>query len=871
LNESRGSIIEAAESETDLEEFVSALRSSGEDTALQNGQSYTIFAPSSAAFEELMSTSNRDMLDDPDQLSDLLKYHIVPGVIDASSANGAAGSLVETTNGKDLGISSSGNNLYINDAVVIKTDIMADNGVVHIIDKVLTPPTDRVTTTDTIVDIAVNNGNFTTLVTALQATNLDSALADENGSFTVFAPTDTAFAALGEETINLLLSNTDVLASILLQHVVAGEVDSTQAFTLNGVAVDTLGDNDILISITNGGLRYGGAEVVIKDIYASNGIIHVIDMVVTEGVEIPSPTASSIVDVAASNNQFSTLVAALQATGLDMVLADTETVFTVFAPTDAAFAELGQDQINSLLADTDALSEILLYHVLPGASVLADSAIALANSASPFAATANVDEVALSFNNDTLFVNLSEVTATNILADNGVIHVIDKVLLPPTLGETEPTENIVGTAIGAGSFNTLVAALQATGLDSVLADESQNFTVFAPTDAAFDALPDGVLEILLSNTDVLSEILLQHVISGAQVDSVTAFSLNGQSAATAAGNPIDILIENGQLTVGGSTVITTDIETTNGIIHVIDAVIVGDVEIPAPPVPEPTIVDIAVENGNFTTLVAALQATGLDSVLADVDQSFTVFAPTDAAFAQLGQDRINALLADPDTLRDILLYHVLGAEVLAEAALSVANSDDNTVTTLNGDDIALNIVDHDLFINLSRVAATDITGSNGVIHVLDSVLLPPAEPGTPSQNIVETAVADGRFTQLVNVLQLTGLDHALANEQETFTVFAPTDDAFAQIPAATLNALLHDIHALSRLLQQHVIAGAAVDSVTALSLNGTSVNTIANEDVSIEIVNGRLEIQGAPVSIFDIYTSNGVIHVIDSVITETLH
>jgi len=137
------------------------------------------------------------------------------------------------------------------------------------------------------------------------------------------------------------------------------------------------------------------------------------------------------------------------------------------------------------------------------------------------------------------------------------------------------------------------------------------------------------------------------------------------------------------------------------------------------------IVDTALQNGNFTTLVAALQATGLDAVLADSSRQFTVFAPTDAAFDALGADTIAALLADPDTLSDILLYHVLAdANVDSATAISLAGG---SVTAANGDDLNLSVDNGNLFINASLVTTADVAASNGTIHVIDSVLIPPAD------------------------------------------------------------------------------------------------------------------------------------------------
>ena len=144
---------------------------------------------------------------------------------------------------------------------------------------------------------------------------------------------------------------------------------------------------------------------------------------------------------------------------------------------------------------------------------------------------------------------------------------------------------------------------------------------------------------------------------------------------------------------------------------------------PAPsPEPDPmSIVDVAVANGSFTTLVAALEATGLDVTLSDMDSSFTVFAPTDDAFALLGDDTIAALLDDTDTLTDILTYHVIGAEIDSSAAISSAGS---TVEMVNGDSTGLSLDGDNLLVNTVTVTTVDVEADNGVIHVIDAVLIP---------------------------------------------------------------------------------------------------------------------------------------------------
>ena len=546
---------------------------------------------------------------------------------------------------------------------------------------------------------------------------------------------------------------------------------------------------------------------------------------------IPEPVPVTIVDAAIADGRFTTLVAALKATNLDITMADADSKFTVFAPTDDAFALLGQETIDALLADTDTLSNILTYHVI---SNEVDAAAAIA-AAGTTVEMVNGDFVGLSLDGDSLLVNTSTVIITDLQTDNGIIHVLDAVLSPP-VAKGEPTMNIVETAVAAGTFTTLVAALQATDLDVALADAEKSYTVFAPTDAAFALIGAETIATLLANTDVLTEILLQHVVEG-EVSSVTAYTLNGASAETLSSNLIPIAINSttDNLTFGGANVVVTDLYTTNGVIHVIDMVVVADVAVPAPSM---SIVDVAAENGNFTTLVAALQATGLDIVLADLDTNFTVFAPTDAAFALLGEDTITALLADTEALSNILLYHVVpGQAVLQDAAVTISQSGSNMVEMANTQKASLSFSDSTLYVNKSAVSAANVMADNGVIHVVDQVILPPTVKGEPTMSIVDVAVGNPDFSTLVTALTAADLVTTLANEDATFTVFAPTNAAFAKIDATALNALLSDTEALSSILLKHVVNETEINSLAAFAANGAMVETIGGDNVSVALVN----------------------------------
>ena len=275
--------------------------------------------------------------------------------------------------------------------------------------------------------------------------------------------------------------------------------------------------------------------------------------------------AGTITDIAVSDDRFETLVAALTAAGLADTLAG-EGPFTVFAPTDDAFAALPAGTLEALLNDIPALTDILLYHVVPGQFLAAD--VVGLNQIG----TVQGSPISIEVTDSGVVLNGSvSIVLTDIQASNGVIHVIDAVLLPSSGEEAAPelTNSITDVAVANGNFDTLVAALQAAGLDGVL-DSAGSYTVFAPTDAAFAALPAGTVEALLGDIPALTDILLYHVVAGA-VPAADVVALN--SANTLQGSPVFINAADGVVLNGSVNVVTTDIQTDNGIIHVIDAVL----------------------------------------------------------------------------------------------------------------------------------------------------------------------------------------------------------------------------------------------------------------------------------------------------------
>jgi len=296
-------------------------------------------------------------------------------------------------------------------------------------------------------------------------------------------------------------------------------------------------------------------------------------------------------------------------------------------------------------------------------------------------------------------------------------------------------KDIVSTAVEAGSFKTLAAALKAGGLIETLQGKGP-FTVFAPTDEAFAKLPAGTVESLLKpeSKGQLVSILTYHVVPG----SVAAADVVKLTAAgTVNGQQVSILVKDGSVKVDDASVVKTDIKCSNGIIHVIDSVILPSSDnIPA----------TAEKAGSFRTLLAAAKAAGLVEVLSG-SEPLTVFAPTDEAFAKLPAGTVENLLKPENKkqLAAILTFHVVPGRVFASDV--VANKG---LKTVQGGTLKAAVSGGKASINGAGLLSTDIDASNGVIHVIDSVMLPPA---ATSQN---GHVAPGKPVYVKHVCPTTG-------------------------------------------------------------------------------------------------------------------
>ena len=423
-------------------------------------------------------------------------------------------------------------------------------------------------------------------------------------------------------------------------------------------------------------------------------------------VTVIAPPSNTVVDIIVNSEDHTLLEAAVGAAGLVDAL-NGDGPFTVFAPTDAAIValtEVLEITAEELLALPN-LGDILQYHVV------AASAFSTDLTDGQMIGTLQGSDVTVTINMDGVFINEAMVTVADIAADNGVVHVIDAVLLPPA-----PVSNtVVDVIVNSEDHTVLEAAVLAADLAGALSAEGP-FTVFAPTDAAFTALMEALevsAEELLA-FEGLTDVLLYHVV-GAQ--ALAADLSDGQEITTLLDQDVTITINGMGVFVNQAMVTVADIVADNGVVHVIDAVLLPELDENLPE----TVVDIIVASEVHTLLEAAVVAAGLVDALSG-EGPFTVFAPTDDAIVALTEAlsiTAEELLALPN-LGEILQYHVVAADAFAEDL-----SDGQLLTTLLGQDVTVSISDAGVMINDAMVIVADLEAENGVVHVIDAVLLPP--------------------------------------------------------------------------------------------------------------------------------------------------
>lgn len=489
----------------------------------------------------------------------------------------------------------------------------------------------------------------------------------------------------------------------------------------------------------------------------------------------------------------------------------------------------------------------------------------------------------------------------------------------PVKAQPTACKSIAQIVTGDPQFSTLATAVDAAGLTSVLSGQG-SYTVFAPNNAAFAKVPSDTLAGLLNDSEALKGLILYHVVG----EKATAAQIRGvKGGTTMQGADITISVSGNKLMVNNATVIKGDVMACNGIVHVIDTVLLPpapEAEAPAPapapeaapaPAPEPapaaaapapvaapivipalplsgatvtqtttqqtttvtttdatattdtsaadtavstTVYDVIADDERFSVLRDLISDAELTETLTTGE--YTIFAPTDEAFDAIPEEILAAIRSDPAALKAVLTYHVVDHKV------STADIEGGAeIKTVEGMPLDLG----------SATLGTVVESSNGIVYPIDVVLMPPdfkvpdvkviAADTTPTPpNITTLVVTDARFSTLRDLLVTAGLADALTTGD--FTVFAPTNDAFAKVDAATLDGLKKDKAKLKAVLSYHVLTGRP----DAAALVAAPLKTLEGSDLVIKQDGTALMVGNAKSDGTAVATGNGNVYVIDTVL-----
>ncbi|KAL7560310.1 hypothetical protein ACA910_005211 [Epithemia clementina (nom. ined.)] len=952
--------------------LVQALKRAGLwDLLKDTSQHLTLLAPTNQALRQAYAPALtfQDLIDDDiDTLTDILWYHLIDCAVtlqdwlDLKASPITMSTLLLDQDGEatlDIIISQTGvfvqgdgnqdpNHL----PQIVVFDILASNGVIHVVDQVVLPDPTHVSSNEvTLADLIRTTPELSRLAVELlpKTPQLVQILDDPAQTLTVFGPSNAALALFGPDKVQYLVDNPLILERVIRYHLVDGDaidarrlarLDEIQTAAQDGqfIRVKTpLGSADIFIQGNgNDPNKPLANKVTTADLSASNGFLHILSGVLLPHLPLGATVALS------TGNSFSILTRALVATGLMTTLngdlsdnnihaspitiktttpktttRTVKTTYTLFAPTDAAFEELGQDTLDRLFTtDLDQFKVILLTHVILGTYDREDILAVTAQGPKSFPTLApppppqgeqpqeiviyslgnkNGHDKAILVQGPRNDAPGAQVIGTAIRASNGILHPINVVLLPDFGGDpgvtVAPTTTVSPTAVPSASptvdddNNNNSPTIRPTTpkpLGSPTAGPTENPTkdpTAAPTIRPTTPRPLG------SPTAGPTGNPTKDPTAGptgnpTQPPTVTP---------TGVPSPGPTMAPTGVPTAGPTATPTQ--RPTTGLPTVSNDTVVPSAAPSAAPTESvlPTIIELLAQQvgGVYSTLQQLLNDTGL--VLAMDDESdppLTVFAPTDEAFSRsFGVDALAYLQANPEYLTTVLQYHMVSGVFTSQdfvaltppAILStlafdqtleiVITNSEGTFVNGNGNDEA----------NLPRADPMDLMASNGIVHVVDRVILPTLPIGP-------TIATTTGFALLAKSMEGTGvmnLWNGITDPSKTFTVFAPTDDAFLAMgyDEAAIDALLAgDPESLRDILLTHTIDGQVLDTAQLADLVSSGDDKFATSSgVNITLAlepSGDLFVTGpnntmasrARITVRNVLATNGIIHIIGGAI-----
>ncbi|XP_008424527.1 periostin, osteoblast specific factor b isoform X1 [Poecilia reticulata] len=501
------------------------------------------------------------------------------------------------------------------------------------------------------------------------------------GSFTFFALSNDAWELLDESIRNALVSNVNIeLFNALHYHMVNKRLLTKDL--KNGLKLTSM-YNDLGLYVnhySNGVVTVNCARIIYGNQIATNGVVHVIDRVITS-------VGSTIQDYIEVEEDLTTLADVAQTAGLLEKLGQPG-FYTLFAPTNNAFDKIGGDTMERLLSDKDVLRALLNFHLL--GSVQCSEAIMAGTSYE----TLEGNNIEIGCDGDSLTVNgIKMVLKKDIVTTNGVIHLIDQVLIPDS---AKQVMELLGSS--QSTFGDMITEL---GLSAEMRADAE-YTLLAPFNAAFTD------EVMSMDQSELKIILENHVLKN-------KFGLgqlyNGQQLETIGGKTLRVFIYRTAVCIENSCLIRGSKEGSNGALHLMRTMLM-----PA----EKSMFEILTENGNFKIFLSLMEAAGLTDLLRQ-EGGFTLFAPSDKAFAALTERELNLLKGNMNALQTILLYHLSNGIVIGGG---LEGGVTNLLKSLQGSNLQLKFVNNAVQVNSVLLPETDQMATNGVIHFVDKILYP---------------------------------------------------------------------------------------------------------------------------------------------------
>uniref|UniRef100_A0A672R5X4 Periostin n=1 Tax=Sinocyclocheilus grahami TaxID=75366 RepID=A0A672R5X4_SINGR len=502
---------------------------------------------------------------------------------------------------------------------------------------------------------------------------------DGAGSYTMFAPNDDAWEELDPVTALVSSGNTE-LYNALHYHMVNKRLLTKDL--KNDMTLESMYNKQGLYinHYSNGVVTVNCARIIHANQVATNGVVHVIDRII-------SVISQTIKDVIETNDDLASLNTVALRSGLQGQLGEPGH-YTLFAPTNEAFEKLDSDVLERLMSDTTVLQALLKYHLLN--SVQCSEAI----MAGSVYGTLEGSNIEIGCDGESLTVNgIKMVLKKDIVTSNGVIHLINQVLMPDS---AKQVMELIGKS--QSIFSDMVSEL---GLSAAMQPETE-YTILAPLNGAFSdevmSMDQRLLKIILENQIVKLRVSLSDL-------------YNGQLLETLGGKLLRVFIYRTAVCIENACMARGSREGSNGVLHLMRSLIQP---------PETTIYDLLLKDGRFKIFLSLMESAELTDLLKQ-EGSYTLFAPIDAAFGTLTEEDIALLKSDINGLRAILLYHFSNG-VFINGGLEGGVT--NLLKTIQGNNLQVLSVNNSIYVNSVEVPDFDLMTSNGVVHVVKTILYP---------------------------------------------------------------------------------------------------------------------------------------------------